>query len=98
MQMASPGHELPLSKLVSTFVKVILVQKEKCRPRIKSWDLVTNITSNFDDDQGGEFIADISFYVKSFTLLHLEMAFSQSQASIHKKIARIMESVILLEL
>jgi len=68
----------------------MVAQTEMCGPKMWSWHLVTNKITEYAD-QGGEFVADITWCAKGLILLHLEMArvFTQSRASINNKIARV---------
>jgi hypothetical protein len=86
--MASHAHELPLAKLNETFTTTMLAQKEKHGERMDSWDLLTNIVTEFEDDQGGEYVADITFVANGFTLLLAEIAFTQSPQSLSDKVER----------
>jgi len=88
--MSSPAHDLCVARLTQEFTTVMLSQKEKYGDGMENWDLLTNILTAFHDDQGGEYVADITFIANGFTVLLGEILFTQSRPSINTKVDRML--------
>jgi hypothetical protein len=93
LQAPSTMHEQSVWFFSNLFCTVMSKQREMAGGRsmgVQDWGILSNIPTSYEDDKGGEFIADLTLRAKNITLLLLEVAFTQSRVKVRDKAKRML--------